>query len=162
MATIGSESPNSWSRVRFWVFMPSAGAVTASSAPIATTTDTAGRARTTRSTACQNRLPSGAPVPARRLPRFRNGSRPFSTRSPSSESSAGSTVTEPTMATATTISEARPIAWNSASPVNSMPAIATQTVTPETMMARPLVAAATRSAVCGSWPFIRSSRSRRR
>ncbi len=66
------------------------------------------------------------------------------------------------MATATTISEASPIALNSAIPVNSMPAIATHTVTPETTIARPLVAAAIRSAVSGSRPAIRSSRSRRR
>ncbi len=66
------------------------------------------------------------------------------------------------MATATTISEARPIASNSAMPVNSMPAIATQTVTPETTIARPLVAAAMLSAVRASRPAARSSRSRRR
>lgn len=66
------------------------------------------------------------------------------------------------MATATTIREARPIASKSASPVKSMPAIATQTVTPETMMARPLVAAAMRRAVWASRPASRSSRSRRR
>ncbi len=158
VCTIGSESPNSWSRVSCWVFMPSAGAATAKSAPAATTTETSGLASTPRSTAVQNRL---SPFP-RRLRRPRNGSRPFSTRSPSSDSSAGSTVTEPTMATATTISEARPIASNSASPVNSMPAIATHTVTPETMIARPLVAAAIRRAVPASRPASRSSRSRRR
>lgn len=81
---------------------------------------------------------------------------------PSSDSSAGSTVTEPTMATATTIREASPIASNVASPVNSMPAIATHTVTPETITARPLVAAAILRAVSGSRPAARSSRSRRR
>ncbi|CAM5569155.1 hypothetical protein SVIOM342S_03029 [Streptomyces violaceorubidus] len=47
-------------------------------------------------------------------------------------------------------------------PVNSMPAIATHTVTPETTIARPLVAAAILSAVCASRPAARSSRSRRR
>ncbi|GGX08449.1 hypothetical protein GCM10010353_25190 [Streptomyces chryseus] len=71
-------------------------------------------------------------------------------------------MTEPAIATATTIGEARPIASNSASPVKSIPAIATHTVTPETMTARPLVAAAIRRAVCGSCPASRSSRSRRR
>lgn len=164
--TIGSELPNSLSSVSCCVFMPRAGAAMASSAPAATTSETAGLASTTRSTALQNRLPSSAdrtrlPL-ARRLSGCRNGRRPFSTRSPSSESSAGSTVTEPTMATATTISEASPIASNSASPVKSMPAIATHTVTPETTMARPLVAAAIRSAAPASRPASRSSRSRRR
>lgn len=129
---------------------------------MATTSAVHGRRSTAVSTARHTRLSPSAPPRSERFRRFRNGTRPFSTRSPSSERSAGSTVTEPTMATATTISEARPIASNSAIPVKSMPAIATQTVTPETTMARPLVAAAIISAVRGSRPLARSSRSRRR
>ena len=53
--------------------------------------------------------------------RLRKGTRPFSTRSPSSDSSAGSTVTEPNIAMATTIIVATPIALKSPMPVKSMP-----------------------------------------
>ena len=91
-----------------------------------------------------------------------NGTRPFSTRSPSLDSSAGSTVTEPTMATATT--RIVPIAndVNTALPAKNMPAMATMTVMPETSTARPEVAAAAFSAASGPRPASRSSRSRRR
>ncbi|CAM5235456.1 hypothetical protein SANTM175S_04891 [Streptomyces antimycoticus] len=156
--TTGSRSPNSWSMVRFAVFIPRAGTASAISAPLASASDSLGRRSTGPRTVRQTRLSP----PPRRLARARNGNWPFSTRSPSSESSAGSTVTEPTIATATTIKVASPIALNSAIPVKSMPAIATITVTPETRTARPEVAAAIRSAVCASRPAARSSRSRRR
>lgn len=134
----------------------------ASSTPAATRTETRGLASTPRRTAVQNRLSPPVRAARRSMALRRNGIRPFSTRSPSSDSSAGSTVTEPTMATATTISEARPIPSNVASPVSSMPAIATHTVMPETTIARPLVAAAILRAVWASRPAARSSRSRRR
>ena len=71
-------------------------------------------------------------------------------RSPSSASVAGSTVTEPMTAIATTTMVASAIEVKTARPVNSSPASATTTVTPETTIARPTVAAAASSAACAS------------
>ena len=98
--------------------------------------------------------------PPRRRPR--NGIRPFSIRSPSQASSAGRTVSEPTIATATTMIV--PVAKEAkvGSPAMYMPAIATITVKPETRIARPEVAAAASSEARSPAPAARSSRSRRR
>ncbi len=74
---------------------------------------------------------------------------------------AGSTVTEPSTAVITTMMVARPIALKSAIPVSSIPAMATQTVSPETSTERPEVAAAICRAGLGLAPSARSSRSRR-
>ena len=65
-----------------------------------------------------------------RLTRQRSGTRTFSTRSPSQDSIAGSTVSEPIIATATTIIV--PIAndMNVLSPEKNIPAIAIITVMP--------------------------------
>ncbi len=65
----------------------------------------------------------------RRLPMI--GTRPFSTLSPSLESTAGSTVTEPSTATATTSMVPTAIEVKTALPAISMPAMAISTVTPE-------------------------------
>ena len=94
--------------------------------------------------------------------RAMNGTRPFSTLSPSLESSAGSTVSEPTTETATT--RIVPIAKDvkTLEPAKNMPAMAIMTVKPETSTARPEVAAAAFSAASGSRPASRSSISRRR
>ncbi len=117
---------------------------------------TSGRRSTRSSTAVHMR---DSPRCAMRLPR--NGMRPLSTRSPSLDSSAGRTVSEPIIATPTTrivpvAIEAKPL-----SPVRYMPAIAAMTVKPETSTARPEVAAAAASAASASRPARRSSRSRR-
>ena len=88
--------------------------------------------------------------------------RPKSTRSPSIDSSAGSTVTEPITAMSTTMMVASANPSNSSIPDRNMPDIATTTVRPETSTERPEVAAAIRSAVAASRPLARSSRSRRR
>ncbi len=92
----------------------------------------------------------------------RNGIRPSSTWSPSSDISAGSTVTEPATAMSTTemVATAKPA--NSCMPDRNIPAMATITVSPEISTDRPEVAAAIRSEDCGSCPAARSSRSRRR
>ena len=90
-----------------------------------------------------------------------NGRRPFSTLSPSLESTAGSTVSEPMTATATTRIVARPMLMKIVLPVRNMPAIAAITVRPEIRTARPEVAAAMSIASSLSWPLARSSRSRR-
>ena len=79
--------------------------------------------------------------------------------SPSLESSAGSTVSDPITATATTRIVATPKAAKSF-PANSIPAIAIITVTPEMSTERPEVAAAASSAASGLRPAARSSRSR--
>ena len=88
--------------------------------------------------------------------------RPLSTRSPSQPSVAGSTVSEPTTAMATT--RIVPIATDVqiAEPPKNMPATAAITVRPEIRIARPEVAAATASAACSPLPPVRSSRSRLR
>jgi hypothetical protein len=97
----------------------------------------------------------------RALTRPRRGTRPFSILSPSLDSSAGSTVREPTIATATTTIV--PVAKDekSGSPPRYIPPIATITVQPEISTARPDVAAAASSAASGPRPAARSSRSRR-
>ena len=75
---------------------------------------------------------------------------------------AGKTVSEPSTAIATTIIVATPKPMNVLSPVNSMPAIATITVRPETSTERPEVAAAASSAARSLRPAARSSRARLR
>ena len=82
--------------------------------------------------------------------------------SPSRESRAGSTVTEPITATSTTRIAATAKPSKISIPDKNMPDIATTTVSPETSTERPEVAAAIRSDVSGSRPRVRSSRSRRR
>ena len=74
------------------------------------------------------------------------GARPFSTLSPSFEITAGSTVTEPTIATATTSTVPSANDVNTALPARNIPAIAVITVRPEISTARPEVAAARASA----------------
>ncbi len=83
------------------------------------------------------------------------------TRSPSFESSAGSTVSDPSTATATTRIVPVAIEANVLLPARYIPAIAVITVRPETSTERPEVAAAAASAACSSRPAARSSRSRR-
>ena len=90
------------------------------------------------------------------------GTPPFSTRSPSQARIAGSTVSDPTIATATT--RIVPVANDSkvGAPARYIPAIAIITVKPETITARPEVAAAAASDASSLRPASRSSRSRRR
>ena len=88
--------------------------------------------------------------------------RPFSTRSPSLPSSAGRTVSEPIIATATTIIVPIEKDMNTLSPERNMPAMAMRTVMPEISTARPEVAAAASSEAVSLRPAARSSRSRRR
>ena len=75
---------------------------------------------------------------------------------------AGSTVTDPSMATATTMIVPMPNETKTGLPARNMPAIAAITVRPEMSTARPEVAAAAFSAASGSRPASRSSISRRR
>ena len=70
------------------------------------------------------------------------GTRPLSTLSPSLERSAGSTVSEPSTATATTMIVATPKPAKVGSPVSRSPAMAIMTVRPEIRTERPEVAAA--------------------
>ena len=100
--------------------------------------------------------------PTPRRPRPSNGTRPFSTRSPSQLSIAGSTVSEANTATATTRIVPMANEMNVLSPLMNMPAIATITVAPEISTARPDVAAAASSAAVSLRPAARSSRSRLR
>ena len=88
--------------------------------------------------------------------------RPRSTRSPSFDRSAGSTVSDATSETPTTRIAPIAIAANVVSPAMNMPAIAIITVRPEIRTARPEVAAAASRAASAERPAARSSRSRRR
>ena len=82
-------------------------------------------------------------------------------RSPSFESSAGSTVTDPSTEVATTIMVPAAMPRNSPVPVKKRPATATITVRPEMSTERPDVAAAAWRAASAERPAARSSRSRR-
>ena len=90
------------------------------------------------------------------------GTRPFSTLSPSLDSTAGRTVTLPIMATATTSIVPTAKLVKTALPARNMPDIAISTVRPETSTARPDVAAANSSAASDDLPASRSSILRRR
>jgi hypothetical protein len=87
---------------------------------------------------------------------------PFSTFSPRCASRAGSTVSEPIIATPTTVMEAMPKPIVALLPEKSMPAIAIITVSPEMRTERPEVAAAASIAAREPLPAARSSRSRLR
>ena len=126
------------------VFMWIAGAARTSSTAVAATAETTGR-RSTRSMTADQKRESPALL-RRRI----NGRRPFSTRSPSQAIIAGSTVSEPIIATATTIIAPSPSPTIPLSPAKNMPAIAVMTVRPETRTARPDVSEARWSAVLGS------------
>ena len=133
-----------------------AGTASTSSAVVAAATESTGL-RSTRSRIAPHTRPS----PSLRRSRQTSGTRTLSTRSPSQESIAGSTVSEPIIATATT--SIVPIAndMNVLSPEKNIPAIAIITVTPEMSTARPDVAAAASRAADSLRPARRSSRSRR-
>ena len=140
------------------VFSRRLGIASAISSPPASTADTSGR-RSTRSRIADHTRDSPSP---RRRRRCTNGTRPFSTLSPSFDSTAGRTVSEPSIETATTRIVPTANDMNVALPVRNMPAIAIITVSPETSTARPEVAAAIARAASLEWPARRSSRSRRR
>ena len=93
-----------------------------------------------------------------------HGTRPFSVQPlrERNESIAGSTLTEPSIATATTMIVPMPNDTKTALPARNMPAMADITVRPETSTARPEVAAAASSAASAPRPASRSSISRRR
>ena len=88
--------------------------------------------------------------------------RPLSTLSPHIDSSAGSTVSDPSIATATTMIVPVANEMNVAAPPRYMPAMAIMTVMPEISTARPEVAAAASIAASLLRPAARSSRARRR
>ena len=113
-----------------------------------------GRRRTRSTTAGQKRESS----PVRRC--GRNGIRPRSIRGPSSSSTAGSTVTEPATAHATTAIVPPAMPLKMSEPITNMPAIAIATVVPETITVRPEVRAVRSSASCEASPRARSSRER--
>ena len=138
------------------VRIPRAGRASATMASPATSSETSGLCSTTRITAGQNR-----PAPSLRRSRCTSGTRGRSIRSPSSESIAGSTVSEPSTATATTSIVPMAIEAKVASPESSSPDIAMQTARPETTTARPLVRAAVSMASARLAPRSRSSRARR-
>ena len=142
------------SKPAFAVCMWNAGSATTTRPAAATSAAARGKRSAGRSTRFHTR---DSP-----LPRLRRRSEPQSTRSPRRPRSAGSTVSDPTIAMSTTRIAPKPIETKSPEPESVMPAQATATVRPETSTARPEVAAAACSASRGSRPRARSSRSRRR
>ena len=138
-------------------FSRSAGAASASSTMAATPPQASGRRTTARASAPQN-FDSRAAV--RRRPR--NGIRPRSVHGPSMDKIAGRKVSEPSTATPTTRIVPMATPENTSMPVRNSPARAIITVSPDTMMARPEVWAAIRSASAVLRPAARSSRVRRR
>ena len=136
---------------------PSAGAASVSSATVASPPQTSGRATTAWASAahaCDGR------AAARRRPR--NGIRPLSACGPSQASSAGSTVSEPATAMATTAMVPAAVPANGPPPTRNSADSEAITVTPDTRMVRPDVRDATRSASGNDRPLARSSVSRRR
>ena len=123
----------------------------------ATPPQASGRRTTARASAPQN-FDSRAAV--RRRPR--NGIRPRSVHGPSMDKIAGRKVSEPSTATPTTRIVPMATPENTSMPVRNSPARAIITVSPDTMMARPEVCAAIRSASAVLRPAARSSRVRRR
>ena len=144
----------------FIVCIENAGMVSATSRPPASTTATIGRLSTRSITAPHTR--DSPRVRWRRL--AIHGTRPFSVHPlrDRKASIAGSTVTEPSTATATTRIVPMPNETKTALPARNMPAMAAMTVKPEIRTARPDVAAAASSAASGPRPASRSSISRRR
>ena len=142
------------------VCSPSAGMASAIRIAAELTAEITGWRRT------RSRIQPHAPEAPRACRRSRHlaryGMRPLLTRSPSQLRSAGTTVTEPSIAAPTTriVPVAKP--WNVAEPVKYIPAMATMTVRPEISTARPEVAEAILSASSLLRPSRRSSRSRRR
>ena len=126
------------------VFIENAGMESATSRPPARIAESSGRFRTRSRIAPQTR--DSPLVLWRRL--ATHGTRPFSVQPfwPSQESIAGSTVSEPITATATTRIVPMPNETNTALPARNMPAMAAMTVKPEISTARPEVAAAASSA----------------
>jgi hypothetical protein len=115
------------------VCIPSAGSASATSTAVAAPAETTGCARTRSSTKPQTR---DCP-PARWRRRPTNGTRPFSVQpfSPSHESIAGRNVSEPIIATATTVMVPTPKETNTDEPDSSIPAIEVSTMKPDTTTA---------------------------
>ncbi len=140
-------------------FMPSAGAASASRARTLTSRVAAGRRNAGERIVRQAR-PGSTPL-RRAVSRHRNGTRGRSTQRPSLASRAGSTVSEPITATATTRIEPMASDEKVESPARNSPAIAMITAVPETTTAWPEVSAAISTASTWPRPRARSSRSRR-
>ena len=139
------------------VFSRIAGSAIAISKAAAKPPQRSGRRRTRPTTALQKRL-----SPTRWSGLRRPGTFPLFTRSPSFESTAGRTVSEPSTDTATTRIVPAAKLLKVASPLMNMADIATITVTPEIRTERPDVAAAASIEAHSVRPAARSSRARLR
>ena len=137
--------------------IPSAGALRATIAMAAVPPHTTGLATTRRTSARQN---TDRWARTRRRPR--KGTLPRSTRGPSQASRAGRAVSEPSTAMPTTVIVPMARPEKTSMPVAKSPPSEIITVSPDTTIARPEVAAATASASRCVLPAARSSRSRRR
>ncbi len=122
--------------------MLTAGTARAARASAAVPPNSTGLATTRRARADHTRDGRAA---VRRRPR--NGILPRSTQEPSSESAAGSAVSEPSTVMPTTMIVPTASPEKTSMPVRNSPASEIITVRPDTTMARPEVAAALRTAV---------------
>ena len=155
VASAGSSAAARASSPGFETESESAGSASASRTPTESAQERAGRRSTRSITAGQNRELVESVC---RCGRY--GIRPRSMRSPSSSSTAGSTVTEPTTAHATTVIVPLARLLKTSASITNMPAIAIATVAPETTTVRPDVRAVRTSASCEASPRCRSSRER--
>ena len=121
------------------VLSASAGSAASTRNEPATITETAGRASTRSTIAPQKRLSPSRDFVIRPI----KGTRPRSTRSPSTDRMAGRPVSDPIRATRTTIMAEMPSVMKVGSPASSMPDMAMNTVMPEIRTACPDVDAAT-------------------
>ena len=155
VASSGSFFADSALSLGFETRMPSAGSASATSNPAESAHDSAGRRRTRSITAGQKRECVWS------LCRCgRNGIRPRSIFDPSSSSTPGRTVTEPTTAHRTTAIVPLASPLKVFEPMMYMPAMAIATVVPETITVRPDVRAVSSSASCDGRPRRRSCRDR--
>ena len=114
------------SRLPLCVFMPRAGIASSTTTTVASSSETAGCLTTGRRI-----RPLIEPGRIRRITRCSSGTRGRSTQRPSLASSAGSTVIEPSTATATTMIEPTASELNVASPMMNSPAIEQITAAPD-------------------------------
>ena len=145
------------SRLPLCVFMPRAGIASSTTTTVASSSEIAGCRTTGR-----RMRPLIEPGRIRRITRCSSGTRGRSTQRPSLASSAGSTVIEPSTATATTMIEPTASELNVESPMMNNPAIEQITAAPDTRIECPEVWAAISTASRLEWPLARSSRSRLR
>jgi len=156
VVSAGSLWDASASSLGFDTCSPRAGIASAIRTAADSAADSSGRRSTRSTTAGQNLKPPPATPPRRAS----SGMRPRSILGPSNSRTAGSAVTEPATAQATTAIVPLATPLSTSEPTTYIPAIAIATVLPEISTVRPDVRAVRSRASCEDWPRPRSSRER--